>query len=200
MKRILTFVFLILLAGPILAKDFVVMLPMVIDDESVVPVIATLNTATKNDRVFIGVLSVGGSVMSGLDVLDAIDKTKAKVKTVVIYGASMAAIIATAPIIKSGNPNDMIISPNSKLMFHASYVEDMFGRPYKFIPGNLLTQDDKDYFELFYGITWKNHLAVLTMKQMNAMLKGDDIRLDGPQIKKQMKEKYGTKYLGGLDK
>lgn len=128
-----------------------------------------LRTAQEHDKINIHINTVGGSVSSGLAIIEAIRESNAEVTTILDpEGYSMGSLIFLAG-------HKLAVSRHSRMMIH-NYSSGMVGK------GNEQVAEIQSSFNWFEGILSDLCYPFLSKGEIKAVMEGRDIWLSAPEI------------------
>lgn len=128
-----------------------------------------LRTAQEHDKIYIHINTAGGSVSSGLAIIEAIRDSNAEVITILDpEGYSMGALIFLAG-------HKMALTRHSRMMIH-NYSSGMVGK------GNEQVAEIQSSFNWFEGILTDLCYPFLSKAEIKAVMDGRDIWLSAPEI------------------
>lgn len=133
--------------------------------------IQCLDTSTEHDTITITMNSYGGETYTAFQVIDMVNKCKAKV---ILHVSGICASAATI-ITFGGKYDELYISPISSFLFHSGGTFD-WGKPMDVIDNQTFYLERLDYvFRSVYS-------NILTQSEIKQILNGKELWLGGDQV------------------
>lgn len=129
--------------------------------------------ASPNDILFIHLNTPGGRLDTGVQIVNAMQNSQAKIITVL---ESMAFSLGTL-IFLAGD--EMIVNDHCMLMFH-NFKGGILGK------GQELAAQLEATMKWFSALAKKIYIPFLTEEEFNRILRGEDIYMHSPEIRKRL--------------
>ena len=129
--------------------------------------------ASPNDILFIHLNTLGGRLDTGVQIVNAMQNSQAKIITVL---ESMAFSLGTL-IFLAGD--EMIVNDHCMLMFH-NFKGGILGK------GQELAAQLEATMKWFSTLAKKIYIPFLTEEEFNRILRGEDIYMHSPEIRKRL--------------
>lgn len=132
-----------------------------------------INVASPNDIIFIHLNTPGGQLDTGVQIINAMQNTPAKVVTVL---ESVAYSLGTL-IFLAGD--EMIVNDHCMMMFH-NFKGGILGK------GNELISQLDATVKWFNSFAKKMYVPFLTEEEFEGMLRGEDLWMQSPEIRRRL--------------
>ena len=143
------------------------------DPELYIDMIHTLNTATSNDMIYMHLNTSGGRLDTGVQIMNAMKNSQAKVITVL---ECMAHSLGTL-LFLSGE--ELVVNDNCVMMFH-NFRGGVIGK------GNELTSQLDATVKWFTTLAKQLYIPFLSEEEFSRIIKGEDIWMQSPEIRKRL--------------
>jgi ATP-dependent protease ClpP protease subunit len=132
-----------------------------------------ISAATANDTVFIHLNTPGGQLDTGVQIINAMQNSQAKVVTIL---ESMAYSLGTLLFLAG---DEMIVNDHCLIMFH-NFKGGVIGK------GNELTSQLEATIKWFSSLAKKIYLPFLTEDEFARITRGEDLWMQSPEIRKRL--------------
>lgn len=143
------------------------------DPEQYIDLIHTLNTASNNDVIYMHLNTSGGRLDTGVQIINAMKNSQAKVVTVL---ECMAHSLGTL-LFLSGQ--ELVVNDNCVMMFH-NFRGGVIGK------GNELTSQLDATVKWFTTLAKELYIPFLSEAEFNRIIKGEDIWMQSPEIRERL--------------
>lgn len=145
----------------------------IIAPEHYTDMIHRINIATANDIIFIHLNTPGGQLDTGIQLINAMQNTPAKVVTVLESTAySLGTLIFLAG-------DEMVVNDNCMMMFH-NFKGGILGK------GNELVSQLDATVKWFTSMSRKIYIPFLTEDEFERVLRGEDFWMQSSEIRKRL--------------
>jgi ATP-dependent protease ClpP protease subunit len=141
--------------------------------ELYIEMIHTLNTATPNDVIYMHLNTSGGQLDTGVQIINAMKNSPAKVVTVL---ECMAHSLGTL-LFLSGE--ELIVNDHCVMMFH-NFRGGVIGK------GNELTSQLNATVEWFTALAEQIYIPFLSKEEFQRIIKGEDIWMQSSEIRTRL--------------
>lgn len=132
-----------------------------------------INSATVNDTIFIHLNTPGGQLDTGVQIINAMQNSQAKVVTIL---ESMAYSLGTLLFLAG---DEMIVNDHCLIMFH-NFKGGVIGK------GNELTSQLEATIKWFSSLAKKIYIPFLTEDEFERITRGEDLWMQSPEIRKRL--------------
>jgi len=145
----------------------------IVDPEQYTDMIHRINIAGPNDVVFIHLNTPGGRLDTGIQLINAMQNSSAKIITVL---ESMAYSLGTL-IFLAGD--EMVVNDHCMMMFH-NFKGGILGK------GNELISQLDATVKWFTALSKKIYVPFLSEEEFERMLRGEDLWMQSPEIRRRL--------------
>ena len=143
------------------------------DPDAYADMIHRINVATPADVIFIHLNTPGGNLATGIQIINAMQNSQAKVVTVI---ESMAYSLGTL-IFLAGD--EMVVNDHCMMMFH-NFKGGVIGK------GQELVAQLDATVKWFAALAKKIYVPFLTEEEFARILRGEDLWMQSPEIRKRL--------------
>lgn len=138
-----------------------------------VDMIHRINSATPADVIYIHLNTPGGQLDTGVQLINAMQNSQAKIVTVL---ESMAHSLGTLLFLAG---DEMVVNDNCMMMFH-NFNGGMFGK------GNELTSQLEATVKWFNALAKKIYIPFMSEDEFNRISRGEDLWMQSQEIRKRL--------------
>ena len=138
-----------------------------------VDMIHRINVATPADVIYIHLNTPGGQLDTGVQIINAMQNSQAKIVTVL---ESMAHSLGTLLFLAG---DEMVVNDNCMMMFH-NFNGGMFGK------GNELTSQLDATVKWFNTLAKKIYIPFMSEDEFNRISRGEDLWMQSQEIRKRL--------------
>lgn len=138
-----------------------------------VDMIHRINVATPADVIYIHLNTPGGQLDTGVQLINAMQNSQAKIVTVL---ESMAHSLGTLLFLAG---DEMVVNDNCMMMFH-NFNGGMFGK------GNELTSQLEATVKWFNTLAKKIYIPFMSEDEFNRISRGEDLWMQSQEIRKRL--------------
>jgi ATP-dependent protease ClpP protease subunit len=145
----------------------------IVDPYLYTDMIHKIGGANSNDTVFIHLNTPGGQLDTGVQIINAMQNSQAKIVTVLESQAySLGTLIFLAG-------DEMIVNDHCMIMFH-NFNGSVIGK------GNELTSQLEATIKWFFALAKKIYTPFLTEDEFQRITRGEDLWMHSPEIRKRL--------------
>lgn len=145
----------------------------IIEPEYYVEMIHKILTAGPNDVIFIHLNTPGGNLITGIQIINAMQNSQGKIITVLESTAySLGTLIFLAG-------DEMVVHDHCMMMFH-NFKSGIFGKGHEQIAELEAT------VKWFSNMAKKIYIPFLSEEEFDRILRGEDIWMHSPEIRKRL--------------
>ena len=145
----------------------------IIEPDAYAEMIHRINIATPADVIFLHLNTPGGNLATGIQIINAMQNSQAKVITVL---ESMAFSLGTL-IFLAGD--EMVVNDHCMMMFH-NFKGGILGK------GQELVAQLDATMKWFQALAKKIYVPFLSEDEFNRILRGEDLWMHSPEIRKRL--------------